>query len=74
MKSWIKLPFLWLIRFYQKVLSPGFPSACRYTPSCSQYAFDCFDRHHILKAFYLSAHRILRCHPWGGSGYDPAPE
>ena len=67
-------PFVFLIRFYQVCLSPlkGGPS-CRFTPTCSQYALEAFRKHGPIKGFYLSARRLLRCHPWGGSGYDPVP-
>lgn len=70
--KWYNFPFILLIRFYQKVLSPGMPSVCRFTPSCSQYALEAFQKYNPIKAFCLSAWRILRCNPWGGSGYDPA--
>ncbi len=62
-----------LIRFYQKVISPGLPSSCRYTPTCSQYAYEAYQKHSFLRATYLATKRILSCHPWGGSGYDPVP-
>ena len=67
-------PFVVLIRFYQTCISPLTPAACRFTPTCSKYALEAFRRHGIFKGFYLSARRILRCHPWGGHGYDPVPE
>ena len=66
-------PFVLLIKFYKLVISPWLPSACRFTPTCSQYALEAFRKHGVFKGFYLSARRILRCHPWGGSGYDPVP-
>ena len=66
-------PFIFLIRFYQVCISPLTPAACRFTPTCSQYAIEAFRKHGIFKGFYLSAKRILRCHPWGGHGYDPVP-
>ncbi len=67
-------PFVFLIRFYQVCLSPlkGGPS-CRFTPTCSQYALEAFRKHGPFKGLYLSVRRILRCHPWGGHGYDPVP-
>ena len=67
-------PFVFLIRFYQVCLSPlkGGPS-CRFTPTCSQYALEAFRKHGPFKGFYLAVRRILRCHPWGGHGYDPVP-
>ena len=61
------------IRFYQLCISPLFPPACRYTPSCSQYALEAIRKHGPFKGLWLALRRILRCHPWGGSGYDPVP-
>ncbi len=66
-------PFVLLIKGYKLIVSPWLPSACRFTPTCSQYALEAFRKHGVFKGFYLSARRILRCHPWGGSGYDPVP-
>lgn len=62
-----------LIRFYQGAVSPHFPPSCRFTPTCSQYAVEAIARHGALKGTWLALRRILRCHPWGGSGYDPVP-
>lgn len=61
------------IRFYQKYVSPLTPPSCRFTPTCSQYAVEALQKHGALKGTYLAVRRILRCHPWGGSGYDPVP-
>lgn len=61
------------IRFYQLAISPHFPPACRYTPTCSQYAIEAIRKHGPLKGLLLGVKRICRCHPWGGSGYDPVP-
>ncbi len=61
------------IFFYQKCISPMFPPCCRYTPTCSQYAVEAIRKHGPFKGLYLAIRRILRCHPWGGSGYDPVP-
>ena len=61
------------IRFYQKFISPLTPPSCRYTPTCSQYAVEALRKHGPLKGMYLAVRRILRCHPWGGHGYDPVP-
>lgn len=61
------------IRFYRRFISPMLPPACRYTPTCSQYAIEALQKHGPLKGLYLAVRRLLRCHPWGGSGYDPVP-
>ncbi len=61
------------IRFYQLAISPHFPAACRYTPTCSQYAVEAIRKHGPWKGLILAIKRIGRCHPWGGSGYDPVP-
>lgn len=61
------------IRFYQRFISPMLPPACRFTPTCSQYAVEAIQKHGALKGLHLAIRRILRCHPWGGSGYDPVP-
>ena len=69
----ISLPLILLIRFYQGAISPMFPAACRFLPTCSQYALEAIRRHGPLKGGWLALKRICRCHPWGGSGYDPVP-
>ncbi len=61
------------IRFYQVAISPLLPAACRFTPTCSQYAVEAIRIHGPLRGLWLALRRILRCHPWGGSGYDPVP-
>ena len=55
-------------------ISPLKPPSCRFTPTCSQYALEAFRKHGPVKGMILAVRRILRCHPWGGSGYDPVPE
>ena len=66
-------PFVVLIKFYQLCISPLKPPTCRFTPTCSQYALEAFRKSGPFKGLYLAVRRILRCHPWGGSGYDPVP-
>lgn len=61
------------IRFYQRHISPLTPPACRYTPTCSQYAVEAIRKHGPFRGTWLAVKRILRCNPWGGSGYDPVP-
>jgi len=60
-----------LIRFYRKGVSPWLPPTCRYTPSCSAYGLEALTRYGALRGGWLTARRLLRCHPWGESGYDP---
>ncbi len=55
------------------MLSPLLPNACRYNPTCSQYGVEAFQKYPFFKALRLTVKRIGRCHPWGGSGYDPLP-
>ncbi|MDE6497493.1 MAG: membrane protein insertion efficiency factor YidD [Muribaculaceae bacterium] len=61
------------IHFYRAAISPLLPPACRYTPTCSAYALEALRRHGPLRGTWLTIKRIMRCHPWGGSGYDPVP-
>ena len=61
------------IVFYQRVISPFTPPACRFTPTCSEYARQALIKHGPVKGLWLAFKRIMRCHPWGGSGYDPVP-
>lgn len=69
----VALPFILLIRFYQTCISPLTPPSCRYTPTCSQYGIEAFRKYGIFKGGWLTFKRVMRCHPWGGSGYDPVP-
>lgn len=62
-----------LIRFYQVAISPWLGKNCRYQPTCSQYMLEALKVHGVYKGVFLGIKRILSCHPWGGSGYDPVP-
>jgi len=62
------------IRAWQLLLAPVLPPSCRYLPSCSHYAEEAIVRHGPVRGSWLALRRICRCHPWGGSGYDPVPE
>jgi hypothetical protein len=64
---------LGLIRLYQVTLSPWLGRQCRYAPTCSQYAALALRRFGVRRGVWLAARRLARCHPWGGSGYDPVP-
>ena len=61
------------IRFYQLCISPLLGPSCRFTPTCSEYARQALIKHGPVKGLWLAFRRILRCNPWGGSGYDPVP-
>ncbi|MCI6702264.1 MAG: membrane protein insertion efficiency factor YidD [Prevotellaceae bacterium] len=61
------------IRFYQTAISPLTPPSCRFVPTCSEYAKEAITKHGPAKGLWLALRRLLRCHPWGGSGYDPVP-
>jgi putative membrane protein insertion efficiency factor len=61
------------VRGYQRVTA-GRPSPCRFDPSCSNYALDALEHHGAARGSWLTLRRIVRCHPWGGSGWDPVPD
>lgn len=71
MKKILIFPFIVIIRFYQIVISPLTPAACRFEPTCSSYSKEALEKHGILKGSWLAIKRIASCHPWGRSGYDP---
>lgn len=62
------------LRFYKAAVSPLLPPACRYTPTCSEYAYEAVARHGVLRGGWLAAKRILRCHPFARGGHDPVPD
>nr|WP_317129046.1 membrane protein insertion efficiency factor YidD [Ilyomonas limi] len=69
----LSYPFILLIKIYQYAISPLIGPKCRFTPTCSNYALQAFKKYGLFKGFWLTVKRISRCHPWGGSGYDPVP-
>jgi len=69
----VVFPFVALVRLYQIVLSPLLPNACRFEPTCSQYMVEALRTHGLFHGGWLGVRRILSCHPWGRSGYDPVP-
>jgi putative membrane protein insertion efficiency factor len=69
--SWL---LLGMIRAYRRWLSPALPPLCRYTPTCSEYAYEAIERYGGARGSWLAVRRLVRCTPWGGSGYDPVPE
>ena len=67
----MKRAALAIISFYRGAISPMLPPSCRFQPTCSEYAYEAIEKYGILKGGRLATWRILRCNPWGGSGYDP---
>ena len=65
---------IWLVRLYQKFISPLKPPCCRFTPTCSAYAIEAFQKRGFFIGFILTTWRILRCNPFCRGGYDPVPE
>jgi putative membrane protein insertion efficiency factor len=63
-----------LVRLYQLLISPLLLPSCRFLPSCSDYAIEAIEQHGALRGVGLGLWRLARCHPWGGSGYDPVPD
>lgn len=68
--SW---PFIVAIRLYQVTLGPMMGGQCRFVPTCSRYAIEAYQEHGPIVGTWLTLRRVLRCHPLGGSGYDPVP-
>ena len=62
-----------LISFYRRFISPMLPPVCRFTPTCSQYAYQAFEKYGFWKGLYLTVRRLLKCHPFHKGGYDPLP-
>ncbi|OUU19436.1 MAG: membrane protein insertion efficiency factor YidD [Flavobacteriaceae bacterium TMED48] len=73
MKKILIFPLVLLIKGYQLLISPLLPPSCRYQPTCSQYAKEALNKYGLFKGGWLAIKRISKCHPWGGSGYDPIP-
>jgi putative membrane protein insertion efficiency factor len=67
------LPFIGLIKLYQWIISPMLGPKCRFTPTCSTYAVQAIEKYGPFRGLWLALKRISRCHPFGGSGYDPIP-
>lgn len=70
----MKTLLLWIIRFYQRRISPLKPPCCRFYPTCSAYALEAVTRFGAIKGGCLALWRILRCNPFGKGGFDPVPE
>lgn len=70
----MKRALLASLRFYKRAVSPLLPPACKYTPTCAEYAMIAVERFGAAYGGYLAARRLLRCHPFAKGGYDPVPE
>jgi hypothetical protein len=73
---WSRLPqrlLIGLVRGYRLLLSPSLGSSCRFEPTCSAYSLEALQRYGAAAGTYLTAARVLRCHPWCDGGYDPVP-
>ena len=66
-------PFILIIKLYQSFISPLIGANCRYTPTCSEYSINSFKKHGLIKGFFLSVKRIIKCNPFFKGGYDPVP-
>lgn len=66
-------PLIAVVRLYRVAISPWLGMNCRFQPTCSEYAIEALRIHGAFKGAWLAVRRIGRCHPWGGSGYDPVP-
>jgi len=74
MKSVLIFPLIKIIKFYQILISPHLGSNCKFSPTCSNYAIEALRKHGLIKGFYLSLIRILKCNPWNKNcGFDPVP-
>jgi hypothetical protein len=73
MISWTRRAVILPIQLYRLAISPWFGPACRFTPGCSHYMQEAVLCHGAVRGIWLGVQRIARCHPWGGSGYDPVP-
>ncbi len=66
-----------ILRLYKKIISPHlqkiFGNACRFTPTCAEYTITALEKHGLVEGIRLGAKRLIKCHPWGGFGYDPVP-
>jgi putative membrane protein insertion efficiency factor len=69
----MKALLLAVLRIYKNCISPALPVACRYVPTCSEYAMEAVEEHGALRGSWLAMRRLARCHPFGGHGADPVP-
>tara|TARA_B000000460_G_scaffold206922_1_gene154081 strand:- start:71 stop:319 length:249 start_codon:yes stop_codon:yes gene_type:complete len=67
-------PLIFIIKIYQFIVSPLIGQNCRYLPTCSEYAIESLKLHGLLRGSFFAIRRILKCHPFGGHGFDPIPK
>jgi len=70
----LSIVFIYIIKFYQKLISPALPKSCRFYPTCSNYFIEALQKRGFVMGFYLGVKRILKCNPFFEGGYDPVPE
>jgi uncharacterized protein len=70
----LKAALIGAVRLYQVGISSWTPASCRFTPTCSSYAIEALERYGPRRGSWLALRRLMRCHPWGGEGYDPVPD
>lgn len=70
----MKYPFIWLIQFYRRFISPLKGPSCRFYPTCSSYGVEAFEKHGAVKGLVMTTIRICKCHPFHPGGIDPVPE
>ncbi len=73
LNRWLSNILTAIVQFYKKFISPLTPASCRFQPTCSSYMLEAIELHGAIRGFWLGIKRIAKCHPWGGSGYDPVP-
>ncbi len=73
LNRWLSNILTAVVQLYKKFISPLTPASCRYQPTCSSYMLEAIELHGPVKGLCMGLKRIARCHPWGGSGYDPVP-
>ncbi len=73
LKHWLTVPFIFIFKGYQLLISPLVPPSCRFQPTCSQYGIEALKKHGVIKGLSLTIKRMAKCHPLGGKGFDPVP-
>jgi len=69
----MRLVLVYILKIYKAVISPVLPNACRFYPTCSEYAMTAVERYGVIKGGWMGIRRLLRCHPYNPGGHDPVP-